>query len=341
MEIMRPIMIITMLATLTYANIAMADGERHPGHHRSEVASDCLKPITKRGLMGVGFWQNSCDYGVHVKWRTEGKESGCEFRPESPFPCLAYVPAKSRVTANLSDNDGSGSINWIACRAKDFVSDPWPVITRVLPDKHVRFGCYHMGYAPNNEFGNKEEAEKAVRANWRGVNRSYRKYVVERQRQRQLARQRRLKRDRQRELAQERSYWAAFVYVAGSSPSYSVSWNHSSEKQAFDAVIKKCTETIGIPCWPRREVNGWWLPDHVMTFSTSGNNERIDPRNHVSRVNAKCVVIYTSESRYKKLLAQSKYEADSKFRKQRRADLEYYGYKYPPIKLVETICNKR
>ena len=126
MKLMRPIMIITMLATLTYANLAAADGNRHPGHHRGAAANDCLKAIQKRGLMGVGFWKNSCNYGVHVKWRVESKKTGCDFRPESPLPCMAYVPANSKVTATISDNDGSGSIRWVACRAKDFASDPWP-----------------------------------------------------------------------------------------------------------------------------------------------------------------------------------------------------------------------
>ena len=205
MEIRRFIAIFSLFVVLISTDLAMADGERHPGRHRSEVANDCLKPIRTRGTMGTGFWQNTCDYGVHVKWRVEGEDAGCQSAPHNYMPCLAYVPANSKVTANMSDNNVSGSISWFACRAKDFSSDPWPMIATVNPDKSANMGCYHTGYGPNSKYGNsRKEMKKAVRANWRVVNRSYREYVVERQRQRQLARQRRLKRDRQRELARQR-----------------------------------------------------------------------------------------------------------------------------------------
>ena len=160
MKVMRLIMIITMSTTLLYANLAVADGERHPGNHANASGGSCLKPIQKRGSLGVGFWENTCNYGVHVKWRVEGKGAACEFRPESPMPCLTYVPANSRVTAHTSGNDGRGGLFWITCKAKDFVSDPWPVIVKVKPDRRVQYGCYHMGYSPSNKFGNKEEAKK-------------------------------------------------------------------------------------------------------------------------------------------------------------------------------------
>ena len=198
MKVEQLIVVFSLFGVLLSVDFAMADGQKHPGHHRGAVAGDCLKPIQKRGLMGVGFWENTCDYGVHVQWRTDGKRRGCDFSPKNPLPCMTYVPANSKVTATLSD----GRIYSMACRAKDFTSDPWPMITKVLPDKRVRFGCYHMGYGPNRKFGNKKETAKAVRATVRGVNRSYEEYLAERQQLRQLARQRRI--EQKRELARQR-----------------------------------------------------------------------------------------------------------------------------------------
>ena len=158
--------------------------------------------------------------------------------------------------------------------------------------------------------------------------------------------------------AREDGLWGAFVYAVHQKDyhlpanfTYAVSWNFPSEKEALNAAINKCSQTIGIPCWPRRKVYGWWLPEYVFTFSTSAKKElRVWPfdTKHGTyrfgdRIEARCIVIYQEppNTGYYTLVAKSKDEATVKFREEQKRQLEYYGYKYPPIVLVEKRCNKR
>lgn len=153
--------------------------------------------------------------------------------------------------------------------------------------------------------------------------------------------------------------WGAFVYVMlGSKDYYSVSWNYPSESQAFEASIKECTKTIGTLCWPRREVNSgeintgyFWVPNHVTIFSTSSPHKRndgvdggavlIDRNNYIYQIKARCLLIYQNPSngRYIDITGDTKEEVEAKFRQERKKDLEYYGYKYPPLVSIKTVCN--
>ena len=158
----------TVAVCLGAADLALAHGKRHAGGHAYAAdAVDCLKPIRQKGMMGVGFWENSCSDGVHVKWRIESDErgTGCMSRPASHYPCLTYVGPNTRQTATMSDNGGGGSVNWMACRAEDFASDPWPVITDIKPDGSVKFNCFHMGFGSGDKVVSKSELETALRQN--------------------------------------------------------------------------------------------------------------------------------------------------------------------------------
>lgn len=133
-----------VLPVLLFApDLATAHGERHPGNHGG--ASECVKPIRITGVIGGGYWENSCSYGVHVKWAVLGEGVGCRPASYSPLTCIAFVPANSRRASTISH---SGTIRWIACRAKDGSSDPWPVVLNVRADERIEFGCYHLGFTP-------------------------------------------------------------------------------------------------------------------------------------------------------------------------------------------------
>ena len=203
--------IITVAVLLSTTDWSMAHSQRHAGGHSDAQAGDCLKPIRQKGMMGVGSWENSCSYGVHVKWRIESDErgTGCTSRPGSHYPCLWYVGPNTRVTATMSDNSGHGSVYWIACRAEDFASDPWPVITKIKPDGSVNFNCFHMGYGPRDDGASKSELEKALRQNHGWMTVSLHQYK-ERQLERinRAQKQARQKREKEEYLAaQERLRW--------------------------------------------------------------------------------------------------------------------------------------
>ena len=149
--------------------------------------------------------------------------------------------------------------------------------------------------------------------------------------------------------ASEGEYWGA--YVNAYYKDYAVSWNFPSEKEALDAAISKCSQTIGIPCWPRRKVRAWWLPDYVTTFSTSVAKDELrvwpfDTEYGVhrfgDRLKARCILIYYGPTNkwYHFLLANSKDEATVKFKERRKKRLEEYPA-YPTYVLVKTHCNKR
>ena len=160
--------IITVAALLCAADRSMAHGKRHAGGHTDAMkAVNCLKPIQKKGLMGTGFWENSCSYGVHVQWAIESEEpgTGCTSRPGNPLPCLTYVGANTRDAGPMSDNSGHGSVRWIACRAENFYSDPWPRVTKVNSDQSLKYNCFHVGFGPGGKVADKRALEKAFREN--------------------------------------------------------------------------------------------------------------------------------------------------------------------------------
>ena len=193
--------IITVAVLLSTTDWSMAHGKRHAGGHPDARAASCLKPIQKKGLMGIGFWENSCSYGVHVKWRIESEEpgTGCTSRPGNAFPCLTYVGANTRETAPMSDNSGYGSVRWIACRAENFYSDPWPRITKVNPGQSVKYKCFHMGFGPGGKVADKRELEKALRKTHGQLDYSLHQY-----KEQKLAR---IEREQEREQARERRQW--------------------------------------------------------------------------------------------------------------------------------------
>ena len=193
------IAIVTFAILIFAADWTVAHGTRHAGGHPDD--SDCLKPIKKKGLIGLGYWENRCSYGVHVMWRLENKNRPCRFVSyRNPYPCMLYVGAKARATAHMSDDFGRGSVFWIACKAKDFASGPVPRITKVNADKSVRFGCYHHFYGPNgiaDKKAFKQQVEKAVQVNWQSINQTYQNIVLAR-----------LEQERARKRA-EREEWLA------------------------------------------------------------------------------------------------------------------------------------
>lgn len=202
---------ITVAVLLSTTDWSMAHGQRHAGGHSDATAGDCLKPIQKKGLLGVGSWENSCPYGVHVKWRIESHApgTGCTSRPDAHYPCLWYVGPNTRVTATMSDNSGRGSVYWIACRAEDFASDPWPVITKIKPDGSVNFNCFHTGFGPGDKVASKSELEKALRQNHGWMTASLHQYK-ERELERIKREQEQARQAREREeylAAQERLRW--------------------------------------------------------------------------------------------------------------------------------------
>ena len=196
--------IITVATLLFAAEQSMAHGQRHAGGHTDAAAGSCLKPIQKKGLMGIGSWENSCSYGVHVRWSIESEEpgTGCTSRPGEPFACLTYVGANTRETAPMSDKHGRGKVRWIACRADNFYSDPWPRVTKVNPDKRVEFNCFHMGFGPGpgaQQAVSKSEMEKALRKTHGQITYSLHQY-----KEQELAR---IEREQEREQARARRQW--------------------------------------------------------------------------------------------------------------------------------------
>ena len=144
-------------------SLAMAHGTRHAGSHGGDA--ECVKPIQEQGMMGMGYWENNCGYGVHVKW-TVGSEEGAGCRPRSDafLPCLTYVKANSKETAHTSDNSGRGRVLWIACKAESSASGPFPVFHKVRPDKTVEYGCYHFGYGPGQTADKITPVDRIMRA---------------------------------------------------------------------------------------------------------------------------------------------------------------------------------
>lgn len=156
--------------------------------------------------------------------------------------------------------------------------------------------------------------------------------------------------------AREGGLWGAYVYVyhrkdygLRGNYSYAVSWNFPSEKEALNAAINKCSQTIGVPCWPQRKVYGDWIPQYVVTFSTSVAKDELrvwygsDGYRFGDRLNAGCILIYREPPNvwYLTLFANSKDEANVKFKERQKRKLEEYQYRYPPSVLVETRCNER
>ena len=216
---------LTTLATtallLGVTNWAMADGKPHEGGHSDAFAADCLKPIQQTGLLGVGSWENTCSYGVHVRWRIVSDErgTGCTSKPGRYYPCLWYVGPNSRTTATMSDDSGGGAVEWIACRStgifsgKDIYSSPWPVwpvITKIKSDGNVKYKCFHIGYGPEKNGGASPRAlERALRQNHGQIISSLQQYdqqeVARIEREQERARQ---EREREEYLAaQERLRW--------------------------------------------------------------------------------------------------------------------------------------
>ena len=156
--------IVPLLLFILMPSVSFAHGERHAGGHRTAWAKECVYPIQKRGLMGMGFWENPCSYGVHVKWNliADGPGGGCGPRPGEHLPCMTYVAANSRTAATVSDNAGRGKLNWIACRAKDTYSDPWPMVVRVRADGSAEYNCFHTGFGPNNKVVSKVHLERSL-----------------------------------------------------------------------------------------------------------------------------------------------------------------------------------
>ena len=215
MKIKHLITAITMVAVLLFAaDWSMAHGEDHAGGHADAAkAKDCLEPVQMKGLLGMGYWENSCSYGVHVQWSVESDDpdtTSCESRPGFPFPCLAYVGANTRGSAHVSNNSGRGSVSWIACRAENFYSDPWPRITKVNPDKSVKFNCFHMGFGPDGQqVVSKSELEKTLRKAHGLIDYSLHQYKkqelarIEREQEREQARARRQWEEQEREWERE------------------------------------------------------------------------------------------------------------------------------------------
>ena len=204
--------IITVAALLCTADRSMAHGKRHAGGHTDAMkAVNCLKPIQKKGLMGTGFWENSCSHGVHVQWAIESEEpgTGCTSRPGNPLPCLTYVGANTREAGPMSDNSGHGSVRWIACRAENFYSDPWPRVTKVNPDQSLKYNCFHMGFGPGGKVADKRELEKAFRENHGQIISSIQQYKeqewerIQREQEREQARARRQWEEQEREWERE------------------------------------------------------------------------------------------------------------------------------------------
>ena len=89
-------------------------------------------------MMGVGYWENNCGYGVHVKWAVESDgDAGCRPRSDGFLPCSTYVAAHSKENAHTSDDSGLGRVLWIAYKAESSASGPFSVFHRVRADKTV------------------------------------------------------------------------------------------------------------------------------------------------------------------------------------------------------------
>ena len=154
--IARAIAMRTMLAIIIAG--LLADGQ-------AAAANRCLEPIYTKGTLGTGYWSNSCSTGRNVSWKLENDAGTCRARPYSEFPCAAFVPAHSKVTAPMA-----GTVTWIECEAKTAVSGPFPFPTddgryecRNLQDKAYtrsgsgvlkkESGAIYMGQVPGTAFG--------------------------------------------------------------------------------------------------------------------------------------------------------------------------------------------
>ena len=210
MTIMRTILLLLLPV------VAQAHGLPHAGGHEPGDAHACLVQLEQEG---VQFWGNTCDFWLSVRWQVlgVGRGVGCHPGTQNPFPCVAAVPAKSKVPVPLPKPGQQGVLRWIACESH-VPHHLFPIPTQLTREGPVPYACYHMGFGNQHGVVTDEWLMAAHRETGAALTAA---------------------------RSEAGPLWGATALAYGNDEAIGLSANFRSEAEAREAAMRQCRQARG------------------------------------------------------------------------------------------------